>query len=74
MDQLVNFITEKTGLSQEQALSAAQAVLEFAKDKVPAPLQGMLEGILGGDNNQGGGNEGGGIGDMLGGLGKMFGK
>jgi hypothetical protein len=74
MEQLVKFITEKTGLSEEQAMSAAQAVLEFAKDKVPAPLQGMLDGILGGDNNQAGGNEGGGLGDMLGGLGKMFGK
>lgn len=70
MDQLVNTVSEKTGLSQEQARSAAEAVIGFLKDKLPAPAAGMLDSTIGG-------GEGGGLADqasnMLGGLGGMFG-
>ncbi len=73
MDQLINTVSEKTGLSHEQAKSAAEAVIGFLKDKLPAPAAGMLDSAIGG----GGEGEGGGLADqasgMLGGLGGMFG-
>lgn len=73
MDQLVNTVAEKTGLSHEQASSAAEAVIGFLKDKLPAPAAGMLDSAIGGGNE----GEGGGLADkasgMLGNLGGMFG-
>lgn len=72
MDQLVNTVAEKTGLSHEQAKSAAEAVIGFLKEKLPAPAAGMLDSTIGG-----GSGESGGLADqasgMLGGLGGMFG-
>lgn len=72
MDQLINTVAEKTGLSHEQAQSAAEAVIGFLKEKLPEPAASLLGNAVGGD-----GNEGGGLADqasnMLGGLGGMFG-
>jgi len=75
MDQLVNTVVEKTGLSQEQARSAADAVIGFLKDKLPAPIGGAIDSAVGGGGDAG--QEGGGLADkasgMLGGIGGMFG-
>lgn len=46
MEDLINQLTSKLGLSPEQAQGALQTVVGFIKDKVPAPLQGMLENFL----------------------------
>ncbi|MBS1797999.1 MAG: DUF2267 domain-containing protein [Acidobacteria bacterium] len=63
MDQLVNTVAEKTGLSPEQAKAAAEAVIGFLKDKLPAPIAGALDGAIGGE-----GSGGGGVLDSLGGM------
>jgi hypothetical protein len=71
MDQLVNTVAEKTGLSPEQARSAAEAVIGFLKDKLPEPAASMVGGVVGGGNAEG---EGGGLMDQASGmLGGMFG-
>lgn len=74
IDELVNRIAERTGISQEQARTAADTAIGFLKERLPAPLASALDGVA-----QGGGTEssGGGMMDqakgMMGGLGGMFG-
>ena len=65
VDDLLKMVQEKTGLDVEQAKGAIEAVLGFLKDKLPEPIAGQLENLIGGDG------EGLDIGDALGGLGDM---
>jgi hypothetical protein len=48
MDEIIKLVSEKAGISQEQAKTAVTTVMGFLKDKLPAPLAGQLEGLLGG--------------------------
>lgn len=48
MDELVQYVTEKTGLSEEQAREAVEAVLAYVKEKLPEPIAGQVENLLGG--------------------------
>jgi hypothetical protein len=48
MDELLNRVTEKTGLSPDQAKAAVESVIGFLKEKLPAPLAGELESLVGG--------------------------
>ncbi|MCA9942741.1 MAG: DUF2267 domain-containing protein [Ardenticatenaceae bacterium] len=65
MDELVKVVSQKTGLPEAQAKQAAEAVLEFLKDKLPAPLAGQLDGLL---ENPGMADQAAGL------LGGLFGK
>ncbi len=49
MDQLIKQVTERTGISEQQAHQAVDTVLGFLKDKLPAPLATQLDAALGGD-------------------------
>lgn len=47
MDELIKTVSEKAGISPEQAQSAVNSVIEFAKAKMPMigeQLQGLLAG------------------------------
>lgn len=46
MDELVKKVSEKTGLPESQAKQAAEAVLEFLKEKLPAPLAAQLDKVV----------------------------
>ncbi|MCB8925490.1 MAG: DUF2267 domain-containing protein [Ardenticatenaceae bacterium] len=46
MDELVKMVSERTGLPADQARKAAEAVLEFLKAKLPAPLAGQLDNLI----------------------------
>ena len=48
MDELVNLVSQKTGLAPEQARSAAEAVLGFLKERLPAPLAGHIDALVSG--------------------------
>ncbi len=61
MDELISTITEKTGISEEQAQNAADITINFIKDKLPAGMGDKLEGMISG--------EGGGAAGMMGKLG-----
>ncbi len=68
MDELINLVVQKTGISNEQARMAVDTVMGFLKSKLPAPMAGQLDSVLGGGNvvqNLGG---------LAGGLGGLFGK
>ncbi len=67
MEELIGKVTEKTGISPEQAKTAIATVLGFLKDKLPAPIAGQIENVIGG----GGSASAAGAGDVaskLGGL------
>jgi hypothetical protein len=74
MDQLVQYVAGKTGLSPEQARSAASAVITFLKDKLPAPVAGQLDNVTGSNGDKSGGSGIGNIGDLGSKMGGMFGK
>ena len=46
MDELVQKISEETGLSEEQARKAAEVVVNFLKEKLPAPLAGQIDNLI----------------------------
>ncbi|RPI58732.1 MAG: hypothetical protein EHM56_01015 [Chloroflexi bacterium] len=66
MDELINMVASKAGISQEQAQKAVTVVVGFLKDKLPAPIAGQIDSVLKGGK--------GGLGDVAGGLGGMLGK
>ena len=70
MDELIKRITEKTGISEDQARSAINTVSGFLKEKLPAPIAGQIDNVLSGG--------GGGMSDTLGSaaskIGGMFGS
>ena len=59
MDELVKLVAEKTGLSNEMAETAVKLVLDYVKDKLPAPVAGQIDALLDGDSAAA---------DLLGGL------
>ena len=71
MDELVNQVCQKTGISQDQAQQAVQTVMGFLKDKLPAPIASQLDNVLSGQGGAGG--IAGQAGQALGGLGGMMG-
>jgi len=46
MDDLVQQVASRTGISQEQAREAIQMVVDFLKTKLPAPIAGQLDAAL----------------------------
>ncbi len=48
MDELVKLVSQKTGLSEEMAKTAAETVVGYLKDKLPAPIAGQIDSVLGG--------------------------
>lgn len=48
MDELIKEVTKRTGLPEDQARSAAEAVIGFLKTKLPEPAAGMLSQYMGG--------------------------
>ncbi len=67
MDELIKQVSEKTGLSEEKSKIAVETVLNYLKDKLPDPIAGQIDNVLGG-------GEAGGLGDLAGGLGGLFGN
>lgn len=58
MDELLSRVTERTGLSPEQAKSAVETVLGFLKEKLPAPLANGLSSLVGAGEGGAAGGEG----------------
>ncbi len=63
MDELIQQVAGKAGISPDQAKKAVESVTEFLKGKFPA-FAGQIDSALQG----GGGNPLGGLGDKLGGM------
>ena len=67
MDELVKLVTDKVGISEQQAETAVNVVLDYLKDKLPEPIAGQLDGLIAGDESSGS------IEDVTKGLGGLFG-
>jgi len=72
VDELVRQVVERTGISEPQARTAVETVVGFLKERLPAPIAGQVDnavagsaGVVGGITDK--------AGDVLGGLGGMFG-
>jgi len=52
VDELVKLVAAKTGLSEEMATTAVQTVLDFLKQRLPAPIAERLEDLLGDEDGQ----------------------
>ncbi len=48
MDELVNLVAQKTGLSKDMAKVAVETVVGYLKAKLPAPLAAQIDGALSG--------------------------
>lgn len=64
MDELIELIVEKTGISEEIATKVVDMVLDFLKDKLPEPIAGQIDNLLSGEGIAD---------DLLGGLGSLLG-
>ena len=62
MNELVNQIAQKTGISEDKARQAAEATISFLKQRLPGPVSSHLDGFL-----QGGGS-GEGLKEGIGGI------
>jgi hypothetical protein len=69
MEELVSRVSERAGISEEQARTAVETVAGFLKERIPAPYNNYVDSFMGSGGGDGGG--GGGIGGM---LGNLFGK
>ena len=69
MDELVKQVATRTGISEDQARSAVTTVIGFLKERLPAPVAGQLDNVIG--SGEGGG---GGLGDLASKAGSLFGK
>ena len=78
MDELVKLVTEKVGISPDQAQKAVTTIMGFLKDKLPAPLAGQLDKFVAGGTDGAGGATAAGAGGIMGeaekALGGLFGK
>jgi len=66
MDELVRMVSERTGIPEDTARNAVQVVLGFLKDRLPAPIAGQLDAIIGGSGGDAAGGIAGGLGSILG--------
>ena len=66
MDELIKRVSDRAGISEDQARKAADTVIGFIKEKAPA-IGGQIDGLL-----KGGGSNA--LGDVAGKVGGMFGK
>jgi hypothetical protein len=62
MQELIDLVSKKTGLSKEQSTMAVKVVLDFIKKKLPAPIAAQVDAVLGGKSDLGA------AADLLGGL------
>ena len=70
MDDLIQKVADKVGITTEQAKSAVDTVMEFVKDKFP-DIGGKMQGLVSGIDKDGDGLDMGDVKDAVGGI---FGK
>lgn len=83
MDEIIAQITQRTGLSADQARAAVEVVISHLKSRLPGPLASHLDAIVGtsGTGSSAGATNAaatqpaaGGLGGLAGELGGLFGK
>jgi hypothetical protein len=69
--ELIDAVSNKTGVSKDQAKQAIDVVAGYLEKKLPAPVAGQIRGALSGESGGSGKSAGGKASDFFGG---MFGK
>jgi hypothetical protein len=46
MDQLVNLVSQRTGIPPNQAQQAVQVVMGYLKDRLPGPMASQIDTIM----------------------------
>lgn len=69
MEELIKQVTAKAGISEDQARSAVNAVMDFVKKRLPAPIADEIENAMSGE----GGGIGGAAGDIASKVGGLLG-
>jgi hypothetical protein len=67
MDEVIKMVSDKIGVSEDQARTAVTTVVGFLKDKLPEPIASQLDGIMSGNVSMDS------LGDLAKGIGGMFG-
>jgi uncharacterized protein (DUF2267 family) len=70
MQELIQKVAERTGLSEDKAKTAIDTVVGFLKERLPGPLAGQVDNAL----SAGGATAVDKAGDLLGNIGGMFGN
>lgn len=70
MDELVQQIATRANLPPDKAMQAARTAIEFLDGRLPPPVGGNLNRLLGEGGGEGGGPD---VGDIAGKLGGLFG-
>jgi hypothetical protein len=68
MEELIKQVTAKAGISEDQARSAINTVLDFVKTRLPEPIAGQVDNVVGG------GGVSGVVGDIANKVGGIFGS
>lgn len=68
MEELIKQVSAKAGISDDQARSAVNTVVDFIKTRLPEPIAGQIENAMTGE----GGGIGGTVGDMASKVGGLF--
>jgi len=53
VDQLIGQVSQRAGISPDQARTAVQTVAEFVKQRLPGPMASQVDGILAGQSSGG---------------------
>jgi hypothetical protein len=48
MEELIKQVTARAGISEDQARSAINTVLDFVKTRLPEPIAGQVDNVIGG--------------------------
>jgi hypothetical protein len=62
VDELIKQVSEKAGISEQQARIAVETVMDYAKAKLPPGLASQVEGMISGKTDLSG------LGGMMGGM------
>ncbi len=49
MEELIKLVMEKTNMGEEQAKQSIETVINFLKQKLPAPIAGQIDNALDND-------------------------
>ena len=58
MEELIKQVSEKAGITEEQARTAVQTVADYLKERVPAPYSSYIDSFMSGGSGGGGGLSG----------------
>jgi len=66
MDELIQLVSQRTGLPAQTAKMAVDTVVGFLKKKLPAPIAAQIDGVLAGVSVKGAEDLAKGLGGILG--------